>query len=1135
MNYLYSRILEIIPVLDGTEPLAANKMAHETLVLACHEGLRGTGQAYGNLFSQVDFLCRRHNMRVPDRVALQALRRATNGTAPVERADFMHGLHALCRLVSAITGDCVPQELLQVLPPEDKAYSRTEGVDVRYIRCIVRSWDTLYIYVAAEKGLDGQTLAVDCTDDSLAYLRKMLREGMQLNLLDCKMSRLTCSKDAAPEGVESVVVPGVVVVEPDYLVDISSIAACFKDYGHHPLTYTLDRMKPRANSQAILLGNLAGAVLDDIVNGKDSFSLAETLRRNFADKALEYCSCAGFNAKEFKAEAERQAENIREAVNVMFADHDRNRAVLEPSFICERLGLQGRVDLMTDDFRLLVEQKSGKNRNIASGRPGGHGSMQLEPHYVQLLLYYGVLRYNFQLGQDRLDIRLLYSKYTPESGLVAVAFYRALFREAIKLRNMIVATDFTIARQGFGKVLPYLTPATVNTAGMDNSFYHTWLLPQIEAVTEPLRRMSPLEKEYFCAMATFVYREQLLGKVGSQEGVSACTADLWNMPVSEKTETGNIYTGLTITAKRCGGDGDAPDILTLSVPDQGVSFLPNFRRGDMVYLYPYRRGQQPDVRNALLYKGSIAELHTASLTIALANGQKNPEILKVSSDGDNTLYAVEHAGTDATSGGALRGLHELITAPADRKALLLGQRAPRRDATRRLTRAYNEAYDDVLLRIKQADDYFLLVGPPGTGKTSMAIRYMVEEELTGGDASILLTAYTNRAVDELCAMLESTGVDYIRIGSEYSADPAFKHRLLAETVRRCPHLGDVRAQIGAARVIVGTTSTIMSRPFIFDIKAFTLAVIDEASQILEPNIVGLLAAHRTGGDGQEECRIRKFVLTGDHKQLPAVVRQDETSSAVTSEALRAIGLANCRDSLFERLLRLERAAGRTEFTGVLRRHGRMHPDVAFFPSHEFYESERLEVVPLPHQQETALPYTDIGLADRLDTLLRTHRMVFIPSPPCRRPELSDKVNTAEAAIVAEVMRRVRLMLGAAFDPAKSIGVIVPYRNQIAVIRREAERFNMPELEAVSIDTVERYQGSQRDVIIYSFTVQSEWQLEFLAGSCFDDGGHTIDRKLNVALTRARRQTIMTGNAATLGLNPVFKRLMEYVREKGGVL
>lgn len=212
----------------------------------------------------------------------------------------------------------------------------------------------------------------------------------------------------------------------------------------------------------------------------------------------------------------------------------------------------------------------------------------------------------------------------------------------------------------------------------------------------------------------------------------------------------------------------------------------------------------------------------------------------------------------------------------------------------------------------------------------------------------------------------------------------------------------------------------------------------------------------------------------------------------------------------------------------------MHPDVADFPSHEFYGNERLEAVPLPHQQETALPYADIGIADGLDSLLRTHRMVFIPSPMCRRPELSDKVNTAEATIVADVMKRVRLMLGAAFDPARSIGVIVPYRNQIAVIRREVERLGMPELETVSIDTVERYQGSQRDVIIYSFTVQREWQLEFLAGSCFNDNGHTIDRKLNVALTRARCQTIMTGNAETLTLNPIFKHLMEYVKDKGGM-
>lgn len=1133
MNYLFSRVLEITTLYDSVKPSSLNKMAHETLVLACHEGLKGSGQAYGNLFSQVDFLCRKCNVRLSDRIAVQAMRRHTNGVEQVEKADFMYDMRALCRFISAVTGDDVPGELLRVLPADDKIHDRVEGLDVRYVRCIVRSWDEGYAYVSAEKGLDGRLLAVDLSGEDLVYVRKMLREGMQMNLLDCKIDNLPHSISTAPDGTESVVVPGLVVVEPDYLVDISSIAACFKEYGHHPLSYVLERMRPRANSSAILLGNLAGGVLDDIINEDEAFSLAETLRSNFADKALEYCSCTDFDAARFKEDIKTQAANIREAVKVMFAEYDRSRVVLEPSFVCERLGLQGRVDLMTTDFRLLVEQKSGKNRNVETGRAGGHGSMQLEPHYVQLLLYYGVLRYNFNLGYDRTDIRLLYSKYPSERGLMAVAFYRKLFREALKLRNEIVATDFFIAREGFERILPVLTPERINTAGLDNSFYHTWLLPKIKAVTEPLRNLEPLEREYFCRMATFACREQLLGKVGTQEGVSSCAADLWNMPLTEKIETGNIYTGLRIVAKECGGGGDVPNMLRLTVPGQGEGFLPNFRRGDMVYLYQYPEGQEPDARNAILYKGTMVEIHTNEISVALTNGQKNPEILKVQDGDEGLLYAVEHAGGDSSAGSAMRSLFEFVTAPAARKALLLGQRPPERDAILRLTRMYNPSYDDIIERTKQARDYFLLVGPPGTGKTSMAIRFIVEEELTKDDASILLMAYTNRAVDELCAMLDDAGIDYIRLGSEYSADPRCKPHLLSEYVKDTPRLDGMKAKIMSARVITGTTSMLVSRPYVFDLKHFTLAVVDEASQILEPNIIGLLAAHRPDGNGTETCRIDRFILTGDHKQLPAVVRQDESDSAVSSSTLNDICLDNCRNSLFERLLRIERKARRTDFIGVLRRHGRMHPEVADFPCHEFYYEENLSPVPLAHQQETALEYADIGMHDELDTLLRKHRVIFIPSRMCRRPDVSDKVNTDEAATVADILHRVRLMLGDRFTPERSVGVIVPYRNQIAVIRKEIERYGMKELEAVSIDTVERYQGSQRDVIIYSFTVQNRWQLEFLAGSCFIDEGRLIDRKLNVAMTRARRQMIMTGNVEVLSTNPVFDRLIKYVESKGG--
>lgn len=98
--------------------------------------------------------------------------------------------------------------------------------------------------------------------------------------------------------------------------------------------------------------------------------------------------------------------------------------------------------------------------------------------------------------------------------------------------------------------------------------------------------------------------------------------------------------------------------------------------------------------------------------------------------------------------------------------------------------------------------------------------------------------------------------------------------------------------------------------------------------------------------------------------------------------------------------------------------------------------------------------------------------------------ISEKVNTEEAQIIADMLRRLYRQLGEKFNAQKSVGIIVPYRNQIAMIRKEIEKLGIPALEDISIDTVERYQGSQRDVILYSFTVQSRYQLDFLTANTF---------------------------------------------------
>ena len=143
------------------------------------------------------------------------------------------------------------------------------------------------------------------------------------------------------------------------------------------------------------------------------------------------------------------------------------------------------------------------------------------------------------------------------------------------------------------------------------------------------------------------------------------------------------------------------------------------------------------------------------------------------------------------------------------------------------------------------------------------------------------------------------------------------------------------------------------------------------------------------------------------------------------------------------------------------------------------------------------------------------------------------MNTEEARIVADLVRRLYRQMGTTFDAQKSIGIIVPYRNQIAMIRKELEQLRLPAIDKISIDTVERYQGSQRDVIIYSFTIQNRFQLEFLTANTFVEDGKPIDRKLNVAITRARKQLILTGNEATLRQNFLFSELIDYIEKRGG--
>ena len=125
----------------------------------------------------------------------------------------------------------VPHELNVLIPHTPRPYQKGLEINNRRIRCIVKNWDGDFIRVDIDQDADEEEYLVQLKDEENhidhTYLWDILKEGMQLNLLDCRVK-------------QPIITPRLIVVEPDYLVDISSIATCFTAFGHHPLLYLLN-------------------------------------------------------------------------------------------------------------------------------------------------------------------------------------------------------------------------------------------------------------------------------------------------------------------------------------------------------------------------------------------------------------------------------------------------------------------------------------------------------------------------------------------------------------------------------------------------------------------------------------------------------------------------------------------------------------------------------------------------------------------------------------------------------------------------------------------------------------------------------------------------------------------------------
>ncbi|RGE98918.1 AAA domain-containing protein [Phocaeicola massiliensis] len=1090
---------------EQEQPLARRyRQLREALERVMRQQMMGTGLQATDLAARINYVATQFALDGREQNQLHTFRLTSNDILnhrkePSEQ-EFLRDLRAVAYAYRKIFHEDIPPKLYTLLPKQETtpAVKREKETRIRRIRVCFDYADESYLYVRPIDVLEEEPVKVNYNKPGVNEEFKDTVEELwryaQLNLLDVTVDD------------NGVYTPSFIVLEPDYLLDISSLAECYKDYGSHPANYFLSRLVPIENARPLLLGNIANLFLDEwIYAGEKEPDYTECMKKAFRQYPIELAACEELRnpqkEKEFAQDCRMHFEHIRETVQKTFLQPgynlDKNDAVLEPSYICEALGIQGRLDYMQRDMSSFIEMKSGKADEYAmQGR--------LEPkenNRVQMLLYMAVLEYS--MGQERRSMHpyLLYTRYPL---LYPARASWAQVRRIINLRNCIVASEYGVQLHNHPsftqRLLAQINPSVLNQKGLQGRFWEQYLKPSISRFGERMELLTPLERTYFYTLYNFITKELYTSKSGdvnceSRTGASA----LWLSTLDEKRDAGEILYDLTIVENHASQAHKA--FIILSIPQYEETFLPNFRNGDVVVLYERNNGTD-NVTNKMVFKGNIESITDNELRIRLRAAQQNPLVFP-----ENSRYAVEHDTMDTTFRSMYLGLSSFMDANPERRELLLGQRPPRFDMAYedRIARTTDD-FERVALKAEAACDYFLLVGPPGTGKTSRALRRMVEHFYACPSTQVLLLAYTNRAVDEICRSLSAIlpQVDYIRVGSELSCDARFRKHLLENVLAECNNRREVNIRMADCRIYVGTVASIASKPELFKLKHFDVAIVDEATQILEPQLLGILCARfKDGRNG-----IGKFILIGDHKQLPAVVLQSNEQSEVHDEGLRRIGLYNLKDSLFERLYRFHLQEEHCRAVDMLCRQGRMHPGVASFPNREFYAG-KLETLGLPHQLEN------------VDAPVR-----FIPSE--RDTEsVSGKTNRNEARIVAQLAADVYHLYKETFEVNRTLGVITPYRSQIALIRKEIQALGISALNEISVDTVERYQGSERDVIIYSFCVNYLYQLKFLP-NLTEENGVWIDRKLNVALTRARRQLYITGVPDILSHNLIYRRLIQAI-------
>ena len=1122
------------------------RQLRSSLERCCRFLTRDDGITFSNLFGRLEYVCNKKQLNQKQKNRLHRFRIFSNKVlhhkAVPSSEDYYRSLKVLAQSFGCFFEVEVPVDIKELYDFQDPGEESVKGyyINSEGFRAILLKNDSenheLLVQPDVAADADPVVVLYDVrnVNKELTPSVEMMQPGQQLQLLE------THRND------DGTVVPGLIVLEPDYLLDVTSVAKCFQNIQGRKIRafelFFVGRFETRKLSKAIHKGNVANMFFDELLNERagNPLEFREVLMDSFRSFPLPYTSLDGIDRAYFD-ELGSQFNNLRRVVDEDFlkGDHqpvDRLMSNLEVSLMSPELGLQGRMDLFDETpsrsgsyESKIVELKSGK-----LPFPANNPSVVAEDHAAQVRMYNMMAQRVLGYHPQKIFNAVLYSSAANGGeALRYVSHFKSFEREIINVRNQIVAWEFRLAadKDPYPSNRELVTGMDVRRYGLnvaDKRF--SWFFGKfLDFKRLILEKITPLERQYFFAFTSFISKEKILSKVGDGEYTKGLSA-LWNKTDLSDEDAFNELRDLKVMENNA---DQAEASVTLARPADSNLFV-NFRRGDICVLYPYVEDKALATRHRVL-KCSIERLSNDEVTVRLRQKQSSKDYFN-----RFDAWVLEHDALDNNFEQMHAGLFEFLKLSEHHRKLILGLEPPHSDQTNEkefvapgeggYIEASRQEQNKVLNAAWNAEDYYLLVGPPGTGKTNLFLKRFVEELITHTELNVLLVSYTNRAVDEMCSSVRGLVRDQmIRIGSSLGCDRVHEELLLDQKIRTLKDRKQIRRLIEDTRLFAGTLSSVLGKNELFDLKKFDIAIVDEASQILEPNIINLLG------------RVRKFVLIGDERQLPAVVTQSISESKVEDPLLNGIGLYDRRNSYFERLLGLCKKNNWDNAWGELTFQGRMHPDIADF-SNRFFYGDRLKEAGLPHQSGPLVGSGNSPQSGEVTSLLANHRMIFIPSAFSFN-DISEKFNRREAVLISKMLSQLQNLHGFNNDEelVDKVGIITPYRNQIATIREQLEKDGFGCFDAIQIDTVERYQGSQKDFILISFCMNRPAQLDFLVQSRVpveektNDGMSSVivDRKLNVMLTRARKQIIMTGNEAVLGNDAIYGPLIDHIRKKGG--